>query len=254
MPFELVSEYINNLAEEPSNNTREYLLVDYLANKVFAKTAKYALSQGWTYNIGDIPKHSKPLILADADELFEYLDYLREKGSANNDDRDQLSRLCSGCDTTLHVANCIVKKDLRCGCGVVTINKVAPHTAWLVPYQRCSSYSVKALAKIQYPALVQKKADSMFSYALPFRETGKFLTRGGKYYDVDSNILQKELRDLTDGKEVLVGEAQVLDEKYHNVLNRKTGNGILNSIIQDGTATKDEHNRVIYDVWDIIPY
>lgn len=253
MPFEQVSEYIKLLANTPSNNDREYLLEDYLKDSVFVKTAKYALSQGWTYNIGDIPLHSKPLNLADADELFEYLDYLREKGSANNDDKIQLSRLCSASEATLHVANCIVKKDLRCGCGVKTINKVKPKTAWLVPYQRCTSYSEKALAKIQCPAVVQKKADSMFSYLLPFRETGKFLTRGGLYYDINSNILQKEAKALIDGKEVLVGEAQVMDKDWNNVLNRKTGNGILNSIIQ-GTGTQEQMDRVIYDVWDIIPY
>jgi len=251
MPFEYVYQNLLKLAGLPSTNDKEELVLECLKNKTFQKTMKYALSQGWTYSIREVPYHKVPLELESADELFEFLEYLREKGSANETDKNQLSRLSSASLATLYVVNCITQKDIKCGVGVKTINKIKPKTCHLVPYQRCSSE--EKIGNVQYPALIQKKADSMFSYALPFKEKDVFLTRGGQFYDVLSATLQKELKTLIDGKEVLVGECQVLDEQYINVLPRKAGNGILNSIIQ-GTATQEQMERVIYDVWDIIPY
>lgn len=251
MPFTYTYNRIMELANTPSNNDKEVILDGALQDVTFYKTARYSLSQGWTYNIGDIPMHGSPLQLENSDELFEFLDYLREKGSASDMDKNTLSRLSSGSAKTLHVVNCIVKKDLRCGVGVKTINKIKKNTCHLVPYQRCSSET--KIKNVKYPALIQKKADSMFSYALPFKKSGVFLTRGGIYYDVHSQMINDELSQLVDGKEVLIGECQVLDEKYENVLPRKTGNGILNSIIQCG-GTQEQMDRVIYDVWDIIPY
>jgi hypothetical protein len=253
MPFHSTYNHLMHLADTPSTNDKEeYLERVALQDPVFIKTVQYALSQGWTYNINSLDPHSAPANVTDSDEIFEFLDYLREKGSANNDDKWKLGRLSSSSEEMLYVVNKIVSKDLRCGVQVKTINKIRKGTCHLVPYQRCSSES--KIKNIQYPALAQKKADSMFSYCMPFKETDMFLTRGGMYYDVVSNTLRKEVKALVDGKEVLVGEMQVLDTAYHSVLPRKEGNGIINSIIQKGKVTQEEMDRVIYDVWDIIPY
>jgi ATP-dependent DNA ligase len=51
---------------------------------------------------------------------------------------------------------------------------------------------------------------------------------------------------------VLDGELLVLDEDKATLLDRKTGNGILNKAVK-GTISKEEADRVVMVVWDMIP-
>lgn len=250
--FHEVYGFLVELENMSSDNGKESILNRALDNPTFVKTVQYALSQGWTYNISELELSSSPEVNVTAETVFNFLDYMRERGGATVAEKRRLSDIASYSEETFIVVSRIISKDLRCGIGAKTINNIRPETCFEVPYQRCSSES--KIAKIKYPALIEKKADSMFSYSRVAREIGKFLTRGGIYFDVPNKLLIDELRGFCAGDDlVTVGELQVLSRLNGKVLSRKIGNGILNSIIQ-GTATQEQIDRVVYDIWDVIPY
>lgn len=250
MSLKLVLEKLKRLEATNSVNDKVSLLKEFLTNPTFRKVVQFALNQSQTYNVNKIlfiPGHNKTNI----DDIFSHLTYMHEKGGASNEDKNKLNILASIDEETVEVVNRIVLKDLRCGVSHKTLSKVGKNIVEQVPYQRCSGES--AIKNVMYPAVVQKKADSMFAYAMPWRNPDIFCTRNGNYFHIFGNLKEELMEIMGNAKYVFVGELQVLDPSLENVLSRKTGNGYLSSFLQ-GTGDVDIAKRVIYDVWDIIPF
>lgn len=133
---------------------------------------------------------------------------------------------------------------LRNGISTTTVNKAfGEEFIWEAGkhYMRCSLPSDKLIASFNFDdAVVQIKFDGAY------HEVGRKIgirTRSGKKYQSVPGIDSKSI----DG--ILMGEFVI----YHNdnVLDRKTGNGILNSL-QQGSDIPDGH-KVVYHVWDWRP-
>lgn len=133
---------------------------------------------------------------------------------------------------------------LRSGFSTSTVNKAfGEEFIWdgSKHYMRCSLPSDKSMSKFDFKdAVVQIKYDGAY------HEVGSKIgirTRSGKKYKSVPGI---EARAI-DG--ILMGEFVV----YHNdqVLDRKTGNGMLNSL-QQGSDLPSDH-KVVYHVWDWRP-
>jgi ATP-dependent DNA ligase len=126
-----------------------------------------------------------------------------------------------------------------------------------------SGFSQKSFKAIKYPALVQTKMDGMRANII-IDADGKVdvRSRNGKQISLDGHfdvfvmqIFHKSatLDNLSDFHgAVLDGELVVLDEKEDKILDRKTGNGILNKAVK-GTISKEETKRVRMWCWDMIP-
>lgn len=138
----------------------------------------------------------------------------------------------------------VVIKDLRCGLGAKTVNKVFPDLVYTHPYQRCSSYSEKAVEKIPFPAYSQRKADGMYVDIINENGQVRYVTRAGLELDIVDAELHSAFMHQTN--KVFQGEALVFDD-YGRTLSREEGNGFLNS---DELA---EHSHRIYFVlWNTL--
>jgi ATP-dependent DNA ligase len=146
----------------------------------------------------------------------------------------------------------IVQKDPDCKVSHKSLNKVWKKLIPVTGYMRCKSSTSENLSKIDFPAVIQKKADGLFINCILRSGQPGFLTRNGKPMDFLGK-LDSELKEMIgSGKDfVLTGEGQVSDGKG-GVLDRKTGNGIINKAIH-GTISDAEASLVIIEVWDIIP-
>ena len=102
---------------------------------------------------------------------------------------------------------------------------------------RCGVYSKKTAKKINFPALVQLKADGMFQCAVVENGEVTFNARSGE--ERQFSHLKRIFEKMSDG--VYVGELLV-----HGVENRSESNGIINS--DDEEAKK----KVYMQVWDYI--
>lgn len=130
----------------------------------------------------------------------------------------------------------LIKRSIGAGVGDTMILKVFPNLWFSVPYQRCSLMDEKIKAKFnRLPNFaIQKKLDGSFCYLV--KEAGKppeAITRAGSKYPKE--FAEKLATGLPDGF-VVVGELLVYGEVATLCvpLDRKTGNGILNSVLKGG--------------------
>lgn len=130
----------------------------------------------------------------------------------------------------------LIKRSIGAGVGDTMILNVFPDLYFIPPYQRCSLMDDKIKAKFdkQEKFYVQLKLDGSFCYLV--KEAGKApeaITRAGSKYPVE--FAQKLATGLPDGF-VVVGELLVYGEvaTVGVPLDRKTGNGFLNSILKGG--------------------
>lgn len=138
-------------------------------------------------------------------------------------------------------------KDIKAGIGAKQINKVWPDLIPVQPYMRCSLPSDVDTSKWDWEAGVysQVKADGMYCAI----SNDKAVTRNGNCFDIKSfdKYLQKEILDIPDGCE-LNGEL-VIHLVDGGMLDRKTSNGLLNSLLKSGEPL-DSKYRLYYDIWD----
>lgn len=130
----------------------------------------------------------------------------------------------------------LIKRSVGAGVGDTMILNVFPELYFIPPYQRCSLMDDKIKAKFdkQEQFYVQLKLDGSFCYLV--KEAGKApeaITRAGSKYPKE--FAEKLATGLPDGF-VVVGELLVYGEiaTLGVPLDRKTGNGILNSILKGG--------------------
>jgi DNA ligase-1 len=142
----------------------------------------------------------------------------------------------------------LIKRSIGAGVGDTMILKVFPDLYFIPPYQRCSLMDAKV--KDRFTKLdsfvVQRKEDGSFCYLV--KEVGKApeaITRAGSKYPTE--FVEKLARGLPDGY-VIIGELLVEEDGVE--LDRKTGNGILNSVLKGGDCSPDLSFKL--SAWDCI--
>ena len=145
----------------------------------------------------------------------------------------------------------IIDKSLDCGVQVSSANAVWPELIKEYPVMLCSPFEQKLVEKIQFPAYVQLKMDGMRFNAIVRNGKCEFRSRNGKEIQLLGN-LEEDFIAMANGVDcVFDGELLVKDKGI--VLDRQTGNGILNKA-NKGTIKTDEARKVHATVWDLIPY
>ncbi len=129
----------------------------------------------------------------------------------------------------------IIDRDLRINMGRSNINKVFKNLIVKPPYMRCGIYTTKTAKKINFPGLVQLKADGMFQAVTVDQGLVTFTARSGEERELVH--LVNDFKSLEDG--VYIGELLV-----HGEPNRALANGIINS---DGSK-----ENVYMQLWDYV--
>jgi len=249
MSLKTVLEQLTIIENITSTNDKVAKLAEFLEDPTFRKVIQYAYNQGWAYNLKEV-NFVEESTATDISNIFDYLDFLKQKGGATNVEKAKFNWICSIDKETIEVVSRICKKDLRAGFSFKTINKAKRGIVEEVPYQRCSTED--EIHRVCYPAIVQKKADGMFAYGFPWKDDEIFTTRYGNTFHL-FGYLKEELLELLNGEKfVTVGEMVVIDENG-KVLDRKTGNGFLNSFVQ-GCGSEEIAERVVYVLWGLIPF
>ena len=256
--FDSVFDKLEELRKVSSRKGKERLLGKYLEeDPIFKEALQIALDYRFVSNINDVGEFCQVDDEIHTGGVLLWILYdFYEKQSVTNKDKQELIRKFSGSRKTWEVLKRIVNGDLRCGVSAKTLNKVGGNLVPVVPYQRCSTIS--KIDNISYPAIVQEKADGMFVY---FSNKFKYpITRKGRAIPITATCTKEAAKVcgcihtmMVHLPVVLMGEMVVYDE-LGKPLPRKTSNGILNSLIKGGTVDTDTLNRIMYIVWDVIPY
>lgn len=147
----------------------------------------------------------------------------------------------------------IILKDLRADFSESTINKAVKGLIPEFPYQRCSLPKDTDLAKWPWEkgVISQEKADAMFAN-VDHEEGGlvSIRSRQGSEFPMDKfEDIAAEVRARLKPGCQQHGELTVVRDG--KVLDRATGNGVLNSVLDGGDFAENE--KPVYVVWDQIP-
>lgn len=246
-----VFDILEDLATNPSRNYKIDKLTEHKDNRVLREVVRLALDPFTQFYIRKIPKYEATgsgCLMQAMDQLFE----LSSRIVTGNAAIEHLTQvLTSLSPKNAKVLERIIAKDLKCGVSTATANDV-----WLglivdYPCMLASQYEQKLVDKIQWPAMVQLKLDGMRFNAVVRDGQCEFKSRNGKTIDLLGN-LEKEFVQLANGMDVVFdGELIVKDDG--GILNRQTGNGILNKAVK-GTISDAEAAMVHATIWDHIPY
>jgi len=237
-------------------NKGNEILKDYL-RRVYDPSISYYQtkidkSKGWNLDWMDYIEVDGAWV-CDFNFILENVKALANREVTGDKAKEYLSELYSCISPeSKELLELLIKRSVGAGVGDTMILNVFPELYFIPPYQRCSLMDDKIKAKFdkQEEFYVQLKLDGSFCYLV--KEAGKVpeaITRAGSKYPVE--FAQKLATGLPDGF-VVVGELLVYGEvaTLGVPLDRKTGNGFLNSILKGG----DIPNNLGFEMtaWDCI--
>lgn len=276
MSLETVYNTLNRIAETSSSNEKIAILKIELEDPLFRKVVKYALSKDMTFKVKQFPPFKERkgnLMLPNIDRLLDYLKKLSGKPGVTKAEKEHLFSLLVE-RPTYEVVKKICTKDLRIGADAKLINKARKGTVNRVPYMRCMTTAKINNIKFEPEAIVQEKADGTYvdlmingigqikiitrngkivyglhSLKHDILQGKKKQTYGSKHISKKSGILKSPFTDLYLGQ---CHQGELVVVKGGVVLDRKTGNGIINQCIS-GTASKEDRDCVVFRMWDTMP-
>ena len=180
------------------------------------------------------------------------LDKLSKREVTGNAGIEYLSLLLSEVnEQDAKVLERIIGKDLKCGASASTANKIWPSLIHEYPCMLCTPSDEKILKNFKFPAYAQLKMDGMRFNAIVKDGKCEFRSRNGKEILLLGN-LEEEFVNLANGQN-LVFDGELLINDKGVILDRQTGNGILNKAVK-GTISIDEARKVHATIWDVIDY
>lgn len=249
--------YIDLIFQELARDNSRLFKIDYLrkhaTDPVLIKAVKLALDPFTQFYIRKIPGYeegSKDIIQLDA--ALDMLKDLSDRKVTGHAAIDYLTTILE----SLHpldaeVIKRVISKDLKCGVSIATVNEIWPGLIHEYPCMLCSAYDEKLVDKISFPALAQLKMDGMRFNAIVRSDEVEFRSRNGKEIEL-LGFLEDEFKAIAGGVDV-VFDGELIVVKNGKILDRQTGNGILNKA-NKGTIGPEEACHVQATVWDVIPY
>ena len=249
-----LNEFFNELASDNSRNFKIAKLEENIDNVILRRVIHLALDPFTQFYQRKIPVY-KPADANQADSLDSVLDsllMLSDRHVTGNAAIDYLTKLLSSLtEDDAKVIERIIKKDLKCGVSVSTANAVWSGLIPEYPCMLCSKHEEKLVNKVKFPAIVQKKEDGMRFNAIVREGKCEFRSRNGKEIQLLGR-LENEFICMANGIDV-VFDGELLVTSDDGILDRQTGNGILNKA-NKGTISAAEADKVVAHIWDMIPY
>lgn len=254
-----INEFMNQLAANNSRNFKIEQLNVNVDNELLRNVVRLTLDPFTQFYIRKIPKYTpnvlsiEPISLRFAlDSLFDLSNRIVTGNAAIAHLKGILEALSPD---DAKVIERIIQKDLKCGVSTSTANTVWMGLIKEYPVMLCSQFEQKLVDKIKWPAYVQLKMDGMRFNAIVrhtlIDSSIEFRSRNGKEIELLGN-LDQEFIALSNGVDC-VFDGELLVVKDGNILDRQTGNGILNKAVK-GTISKSEASMVQATVWDVIPF
>lgn len=251
-----LNNFFESLASNASRNFKTEQLKLHSDNVTLKEVVRLALDPftqfyqrkipEYTF-VGEDSEHQTSLEMA-----IENLKYLSTREVTGNAAIAHLRAILSGLPSDdAKVIERIIQKDLKCGVQVSTANAVWTGLVHEYPVMLCSPFEEKLVNKIKFPAYVQLKMDGMRFNAIVKDGKCEFRSRNGKEIQL-LGFLETDFIKMAAGfNMVFDGELLVNDKGV--ILDRQTGNGILNKA-NKGTISDLDARKVRATVWDVIPF
>ena len=244
-------EFFNDLAANSSRNYKIEQLEKNRDNQLLIQVVRLALDPFTNFYIRKIPQY-KPTNTQTLEGALNGLYDLSHRIITGNAAIEHLAGLLSSLSADdARVLERIISKDLKCGVSVSTANAVWTGLVSEYPVMLCSQFEQKLVDKVEFPALVQTKMDGMRFNAIVRNGSVEYRSRNGKEIQLLGNLDADFIKMAGDIDCVFDGELLVVDGS--GILDRQTGNGILNKA-NKGTISAKEASMVRATIWDVIPF
>ena len=254
----MIREMIMALQNEGSKNGKIAILKT--ADLIFQEVLRFAYNPEFNYYIKAARKpanYGSQTLYELWPQVGSLLIDLHNRDVTGNSAHEAVTNLMSWMEKEeAEIFENIMKRDLRCGINVATINAAIDGLIPEYPYMRCSLPDKSNLGKFNWKAgiISQEKADGMFVNIIR-KEGGGILiqSRNGSIFPMNEfGTLVSGLQQLEGflDETVLHGEMVVTDISGH-VLPREEGNGVLNSVLKGGEFPYGFYPKVY--LWDMVP-
>lgn len=251
----MINAIFETLASNSSRNFKIDVLKQNEDNELLKQVIFLALDPFTQFYIRKIPSYkSAPASLAGSlDASLDGLKMLSSRLVTGNAAIEYLADLLGNLTADdAKVVERIIAKDLKCGVSEATVNAVWPGLVHEYPCMLASAYDQKLIDKIKFPAYVQVKLDGMRFNAIVRNGAVEFRSRNGKEIQIADPTFALPFIYMAAGHDV-VFDGELLVKRGDVILDRKTGNGILNKAVK-GTQSKAEGEMVCATLWDMIPF
>lgn len=249
----MIIDIINELASTSSRLDKEAILKREQNNELLKRVFFLAYDPFTQFYQRKIPNYAidtNPWHTLES--ALPKLDALSKREVTGNAAIEYLSLLLSEVsEDDAKVIERIIGKDLKCGASGSTANKVWPDLIHEYPCMLCTPFDEKIAAKFKFPAYAQLKMDGMRFNAIVKDGKCEFRSRNGKEVQL-LGFLEEEFIKIANGQN-LVFDGELLVNDKGIILDRQTGNGILNKAVK-GTISIDEARKVHATIWDVIDY
>ena len=267
-------EKIEQIASESGRNKKIELIVENILEPNFQQVFTYALSPfnnfGITPNFKHSPKFER-LTLSQALEVIKNDIANHNHSNALIETVESTYNMLDPSDAEVFIR--IISKDLKCGVGIGTYNsaikqynKTHDYALTPIPTYPCllaSAYDEKLINRLMkdgkfIDCIAQEKYDGMRVNVVAIKNTDNTVTiqyngRSGKPIQIKSIELDNYFTKICNAlNNSFVLDGELLVRKDGKILDRKTGNGILNKAVR-GTISEEESDNIVMVLWDYIP-
>lgn len=249
------NDFFNELAANASRNYKIEKLEQNRDDGVLRRVITLALDPFTNFYIRKIPSYTPNDLSMEPIKLEFALDSLYDLSARHVTGNAGIAHLKGMLESLspddAKVIERIIQKDLKCGVSISTANAVWTGLIHEYPVMLCSQFEQKLVDKVQFPALVQTKMDGMRFNAIVRNGSVEYRSRNGKEIQLLGNLDADFIKLAGDIDCVFDGE--LLVKENGKILDRQTGNGILNKA-NKGTISAAEAAKVHATVWDVIPF
>ena len=247
---------VYDILEELASDAGRKFKIDVLEqnkNNDLLKTVVFlALDPFTQFYIRKIPKYTRGIHTVALPNAIKQLKKLKERVYTGNAAIDMLTTILESLpENDAKVVERIIQKDLKCGVAAATANAVWPGLVHEYPCMLCTASDEKLISKFEFPAMVQLKMDGMRFNAIVKDGKVDYRSRNGKEIQGLQHLDEDFIRVAGSKSIVFDGELVVNDKGV--ILDRQTGNGILNKAVK-GTISDLESHKIRATVWDVIDY
>lgn len=259
---------LTEIKNDPSTLAKKRILTENKDNPVLARVLKLALDPGIVSGYKKLPAPLHGFCdEMDLNTALDELDAIYSRKITGHTGRDFIANILgSVSDNDAEVIRRVLTKDLECGASDKITNDVfGKGFIKDEPYMRCSLVDTKTIRNIDFAtygyAVSETKMDGQYLNHTVINNQLTCTSRNGKVYDflgardeLMANLAQSvQKRDNRFGSGVVFnGECLMMDESGR-ILPRETGNGIIQKAGK-GTMTQFDSMRVVFVLWDVLPY
>lgn len=248
-----ILQILESIEKQSARTAKIALIEQNKGNQLFLDVLQAALNPYTNYHIRKIPDYD-PKGGKTLDWALVELKKLSERQLTGHAGIEHLRNIMSSVSLNdAIVVSRIIGKDLRCGAGDGTTNVALPGFIPSYPCLLARPYDEKNIKNITYPAYSQLKADGLRANAIVDGHKVTLCGRSGREIDLLGHLDQPMIKLAAEFPWPVVfdGEFVVVNE-HEMVIDRKTGNGIINKAIK-GTISEAEAKMIRFQIWDAIP-